>query len=223
MIESKYTNTTPGSSEWASQKRVELLSPAGDPEGFYGAIHAGADAVYLGGTQFGARAYAQNFSKEELITCIKYAHLWHRKVYLTVNTLVKDKEIPDLVPYLTPYYEAGLDGVIIQDIGVFEVIRKAFPGLELHVSTQMTVTGIHAARLLKEMGASRIVPARELSLKEIAHLKQDTGLEMETFIHGAMCYCYSGQCLFSSLARRQKRQPRALCPALPPPLYGFLR
>ena len=199
MIESKYTNITPGSSGWASQKRVELLSPAGDPEGFYGAIHAGADAVYLGGTQFGARAYAQNFSKEELIACIKYAHLWHRKVYLTVNTLVKDKEIPDLVPYLTPYYEAGLDGVIIQDIGVFEVIRKAFPGLELHVSTQMTVTGVHAARLLKEMGASRIVPARELSLKEIAHLKQDTGLEMETFIHGAMCYCYSGQCLFSSL------------------------
>ena len=199
MIKSKYTNTAPGSSGWASQKRVELLSPAGDPEGFYGAIHAGADAVYLGGTQFGARAYAQNFSKEELIACIKYAHLWHRKVYLTVNTLVKDKEIPDLVPYLTPYYEAGLDGVIIQDIGVFEVIRKAFPGLELHVSTQMTVTGVHAARLLKEMGASRIVPARELSLKEIAHLKQDTGLEMETFIHGAMCYCYSGQCLFSSL------------------------
>ncbi len=199
MIESEYKNTTQVSSGKASPKRVELLSPAGDPEGFYGAIHAGADAVYLGGTQFGARAYAQNFSEEELIACIKYAHIWHRKVYLTVNTLVKDKEMPDLVPYLTPYYEAGLDGVIIQDIGVFEVIKKAFPGLELHVSTQMTVTGIHAARLLKEMGASRIVPARELSLKEIAHLKQDTGLEMETFIHGAMCYCYSGQCLFSSL------------------------
>lgn len=180
-------------------KKVELLAPAGSAEGFYGAISAGADAVYLGGSRFGARAYADNFSEEELLACIRYAHLFCRKVYLTVNTLVKDSEMPDLFDYLLPYYEAGLDGVIVQDIGVFAFIRDHFPGMELHVSTQMTLTGPKGAGLLKRMGASRIVPARELSLKELTAIKQETGLELETFIHGAMCYCYSGQCLFSSI------------------------
>lgn len=180
-------------------KRVELLAPAGSPEGFYGAIHAGADAVYLGGAKFGARAYAENFTTEELVNCIHYAHLWGRRVYLTVNTLVKEKEFSQIYQYLLPFYEAGLDGVIVQDIGVFQYIGRCFPGLELHVSTQMTLTGEYGARMLKKMGASRIVPARELSLEEIRYLKLKSGLEIETFIHGAMCYCYSGQCLFSSI------------------------
>ena len=180
-------------------RRVELLAPAGNPQGFYGAIHAGADAVYLGGKRFGARAYADNFTEEELVACIRYAHIWGRKVYLTVNTLVKETEFSELFPYLKPLYEAGLDGVIVQDIGVLSFIRDIFPEMELHVSTQMTLTGKYGAELLKEMGAVRIVPARELSLTEIKELKVATGLEVEAFIHGAMCYCYSGQCLFSSM------------------------
>lgn len=180
-------------------KQVELLAPAGNPEGFFGAIHAGADAVYLAGSRFGARAYADNFTTEELVHCIRYAHLWGRKVYLTVNTLVKESEFDELYDYLAPFYEVGLDGVIIQDMGVFAYIREHFPDMELHVSTQMTLTGEYGARMLQEMGACRIVPARELSLQEIRHIKEKTGLEIETFIHGAMCYCYSGQCLFSSI------------------------
>ena len=181
------------------KKKVELLAPAGNAEAFYGAIHAGADAIYLGGNRFGARAYADNFSEEELISCIRYAHLFNRKVYLTVNTLVKENEFSELYSYLCPFYEAGLDGVIIQDIGVFTYIRDMFPGMELHVSTQMTVTGKYSAALLQEMGACRVVPARELSLAEIKDIKTATGMEIECFIHGAMCYCYSGQCLFSSI------------------------
>lgn len=180
-------------------QKVELLAPAGNPEGFYGAISAGADAVYLGGDKFGARAYADNFTTEELTACIRYAHILGRKVYLTVNTLVKESEFDEIYPYLLPFYEAGLDGVIVQDIGVFCYIREHFPGMELHVSTQMTITGPYGAKLLGEMGASRIVPARELSLEEIKDLKAQSGLEVECFIHGAMCYCYSGQCLFSSM------------------------
>lgn len=175
------------------------MAPAGNYKGFLGAIHAGADAVYLGGEKFGARAYADNFSGEEICQAISYAHLFGRKVYLTVNTLLKDTELSELAAYLTPFYEAGLDGVIVQDIGAFCLLRDTFPQLKLHVSTQMTVTGSYAAEMLKEMGAVRIVPARELSLKEIEKIKRDTGLELEAFIHGAMCYCYSGQCLFSSI------------------------
>ena len=181
------------------EKKVELLAPAGNTEGFYGAIRAGADAVYLGGSRFGARAYAGNFTTEELISCIRYGHILNRKIYLTVNTLLKEKELPDLYDYLFPFYEAGLDGVIIQDMGVFRFIQKYFPGLELHASTQMTLCSKYGAKLLKDMGASRIVPARELSLEEIKTIKKDTDIELETFIHGAMCYCYSGQCLFSSI------------------------
>lgn len=179
--------------------KTELLAPAGNAEAFRGAVNAGADAVYLGGARFGARAYADNFTTEELIACIRYAHIFGRKVYLTVNTLMKDAEIAELYDYLKPFYEAGLDAVIVQDLGVFEYIKAHFPDMELHVSTQMTITGAFGGEMLKEMGASRIVPARELSLKEIVALKEKTGLEMETFIHGAMCYCYSGQCLFSSI------------------------
>lgn len=180
-------------------KKVELLAPAGNYEALRGAVAAGADAVYLGGSAFGARAYAENFSQEEICRGIHFAHLFHVKIYLTVNTLVKEKEFESLYYFLCPFYEAGLDGVIIQDMGVFYFIRKHFPGLELHVSTQMTITGFYGAQLLKQEGASRIVPARELSLQEIKQIKKNADIEIETFIHGAMCYCYSGQCLFSSI------------------------
>lgn len=180
-------------------RKVELLSPAGSEEGFYGAIHAGADAVYLAGEKFGARAYAENFTRVSLVECIRYAHLLKRKVYLTVNTLLKENELAGLYEYLLPYYEAGLDAVIVQDLGVFRFVREHFPGLKLHVSTQMTLCAGFGASLLKEMGASRIVPARELELGELKAMKQEADIEIETFIHGAMCYCYSGQCLFSSI------------------------
>lgn len=180
-------------------RKVELLAPAGNYESFLGAVHAGADAVYLGGEKFGARAYADNFTEEELCRCLRYAHLYGRKVYLTLNTLVKEKEMDELYDYLLPFYEAGLDGVIIQDMGVFQYVKEHFPGLSLHVSTQMTITGVNGAGKLKKLGAERIVPARELSLEEIRLIKEKVDIEIETFIHGAMCYCYSGQCLFSSI------------------------
>ncbi|MDE6389185.1 MAG: U32 family peptidase [Lachnospiraceae bacterium] len=180
-------------------RKVELLAPAGNYEAFLGAVNAGADAVYLGGNKFGARAYADNFSEEEICHAIHTAHFMGRKIYLTVNTLVKEHEFTELYDYLLPLYEAGLDGVIVQDIGVLCYIREHFKGLSLHASTQMTLTGAGGASILKEQGVERIVPARELSLAEVCSIKEKTGLEIECFIHGAMCYCYSGQCLFSSI------------------------
>lgn len=180
-------------------RRVELLAPAGNYEAFLGAVNAGADAIYLGGEKFGARAYADNFSEEEICRVIHIAHFMGKKIFLTVNTLVKEDEFAELYSYLLPLYEAGLDGVIVQDIGVLTYIREHFKHLALHASTQMTLTGTGGASFLKEQGVERIVPARELSLKEVRQIKEQTGLEIECFIHGAMCYCYSGQCLFSSI------------------------
>lgn len=180
-------------------ERVELLAPAGSYEAFLGAVNAGADAVYLGGQKFGARAYADNFTAEEIIRALRLAHFYGKRIYLTVNTLLKEREMASLSEYLAPFYEAGLDGVIVQDFGVFRYVREHFPGLPLHVSTQMTVTGVRGASLLKGQGAVRIVPARELSLEEVRKIKEGAGVEVECFIHGAMCYCYSGQCLFSSI------------------------
>ena len=179
--------------------KVELLSPAGEYDTMVAAFNAGADAVYLGGNRFGARAYANNFSEEEVIRAIKYAHLHGKKIYMTINTLVKENELPYLYDYLYPYDKAGLDGVIVQDFGVFRFIRKNFPDIELHASTQMTLTGAYGAGFLKSMGATRIVPARELTLDEIKNIKATEDIEIESFIHGAMCYCYSGACLFSSM------------------------
>lgn len=181
------------------EKKVELLAPAGNFEAFLGAVNAGADAVYLGGEQFGARAYADNFTATEILRALHVAHFYGKKIYLTVNTLLKERELVTLSDYLTPFYEAGLDGVIVQDLGVLRYLRERFPGLSLHASTQMTVTGARGAALLKEAGISRIVPARELSLREVQKIREEAGVEVECFIHGAMCYCYSGQCLFSSI------------------------
>ena len=181
------------------KSRVELLAPAGNYEAFLGAVNAGADAVYLGGEKFGARAYADNFMAEEICRAIHTAHFMGKKIYLTVNTLVKESEFTGLYEWMLPFYEAGLDGVIVQDIGVLCFLREHFKGLKLHASTQMTLTGASGASFLKEQGVERIVPARELSLAEVREIKERTGLEIECFIHGAMCYCYSGQCLFSSI------------------------
>lgn len=180
-------------------QKTELLAPAGDMACLKAAILAGADAVYLGGQKFGARAYAGNFSDEELLEAFRLAHFFGKKVYLTINTLTKGKELAELVSWLGPLYEGGVDGVIVQDLGVLENCRKAFPDLALHASTQMTVTESQTALFLKKLGVCRVVPARELSLQELKEMKQETGMELEVFIHGALCYAYSGQCLFSSL------------------------
>ena len=181
------------------RNRVELLAPAGNYEAFLGAVNAGADAVYLGGDRFGARAYADNFTAEEICRAIHTAHFMGKKIYLTVNTLVKESEFTVLYEWMLPFYEAGLDGVIVQDVGVLCYLREHFMDLKLHASTQMNLTGAGGASFLKEHGVERIVPARELSLAEVREMKEKTGLETECFIHGAMCYCYSGQCLFSSI------------------------
>lgn len=179
---------------------AELLSPAGSYESLCAAVNAGADAVYIGGSMFGARAYADNPDEEQLIRGIKFCHLHGVKLYLTVNTLLKEHEIQKLLyPYLLPYYENGVDGLIVQDLGVVRFVQEHFPGLAVHASTQMTITGVDGARFLQEHGISRVVPARELSLSEIRSIIEETGIEVETFIHGAMCYSYSGQCLFSSM------------------------
>ena len=180
---------------------AELLAPAGSYESMTAAISAGADAVYLGGQMFGARAYANNLDTEQLKQAIDYVHLHKKALYLTVNTLLKEEELEEkLYEYLKPLYEQGLDAVIVQDLGVFSYIRENFPKLPIHASTQMTLTGVHGAKLLKELGADRIVTARELSLKEIGEIHKEVDIEIESFVHGALCYCYSGQCLFSSIA-----------------------
>lgn len=180
-------------------RKIEILAPAGSYESFHAAIVAGADAVYAGGSKFGARAFAENFTEDQLLNAIDYAHLHQRKFYLTVNTLLKDYEIEQLPEYLEPLYQRGLDAVIVQDMGVLNVVRQYFPDMDIHASTQMTVTGVNGAQFLKENGAVRVVPAREISLEEVRNIKSVTGMEMECFVHGALCYCYSGQCLLSSL------------------------
>ncbi len=180
-------------------QQIEVLAPAGSMECLKAAVLAGADAVYLGGSMFGARAYAKNLTEEEMLEAIDYVHIHGRKLYMTVNTLLKDNELEKLYDFLLPYYEQGLDGVIVQDIGVVRYLRRQFPDLPVHASTQMTITSPYGARLMKEQGLTRVVPARELSLQEVAAIKAETGLEVESFVHGAMCYCYSGQCLLSSM------------------------
>ena len=182
-----------------NRKKVEILAPAGSYESMTAAVNAGADAVYIGGSRFGARAYANNLDEEAMLRAIDYVHLHGCRLYMTVNTLMKEEELSGLFEYLNPYYKQGLDAAIVQDFGVFSYLREHFPGLPLHASTQMTITGAYGARLLKEMGASRVVTARELSLKEIREIRDQVDIEIESFVHGALCYCYSGQCLMSSL------------------------
>ncbi len=182
------------------QRGLELLAPAGSMEILKAVISAGADAVYVGGNMFGARAYANNFSNEELIEAIDYAHLYGRKLFLTVNTLLKNNEICNLLyDYILPLYLNGLDAVIVQDLGVVRFIKEFFPDLPIHISTQATITGSKGVEFFREYDVERVVLSRELSIPEIKQIYQETNMELEVFVHGALCYCYSGQCLFSSL------------------------
>ncbi|MCD8323864.1 MAG: U32 family peptidase [Clostridiales bacterium] len=180
--------------------RHELLAPAGSFDICRAVLAAGADAVYLGGERYGARAFAQNFSDEEILGALRLAHLYGRKIYLTVNTLLKNRETGEaLYRWLKPFYENGLDAIIVQDYGVFQFVREYFPELPVHASTQMSVANVSGAKLLRDAGAVRLVPARELSLAEIRRIYDEIGMEIECFVHGALCYCYSGQCLMSSM------------------------
>lgn len=179
--------------------KVELLAPGGSYETVIAALNAGADAVYTGGEKFGARANADNLTIEQLKSVIDYAHLHGRKIYLTINTLLKENEIKkELYDYLEPLYVHGLDAVIVQDYGVLEFVRKYFPQLHVHASTQMTILGELTVKELKNKGVTRIVTPRELSIPEIKKIKENCDIEIESFVHGALCYCYSGQCLLSS-------------------------
>ena len=179
-------------------KMPEILAPCGSIDVFYAAVNAGCDAVYLSGKAFGARAYATNFTQEEIITALEYAHVRGVKVYLTVNTLYMNDETDSLVSFLKPLYLEGLDAVIVQDMGAFYVIRDEFPALSIHASTQMNICSFKGAEMLRNMGATRVVPARELTVPEIKEIKENVDIEVECFVHGAMCFCYSGRCLLSS-------------------------
>ena len=205
-------------------KKPELLSPAGNMACLEAALSAGCDAVYAGADRFGARAYAGNFTSDEFVQAIDRMHLFGKKVYLTLNTLIKPDEFRQLHDFVRPFYEAGLDGVIVQDIGVIAMLLADFPGMEVHASTQMSISSVFGARLLKEMGVSRIVPSRELSLDEIRDIITETGIETECFIHGAMCYSYSGLCLMSSfLGGRSGNRGRCAGPCRQPYSAGPLR
>lgn len=181
-------------------KRPEILAPAGNMECFRAAVNAGADAIYTGGTKFGARAYAGNFDTNELKEAIQFAHLHDVKVYLTVNTLLKNDELyKEFYDYFAPIYEEGIDAVIIQDIGLMSFVKKYFPDVAIHASTQGALFTHYSANMLKEMfNITRVVPPRELQLEELLQYKKNTDLELEVFVHGALCYCYSGRCLMSS-------------------------
>ena len=180
-------------------KKPELLSPAGNFESLKAAILAGCDAVYVGGKLFGARAFSDNFTNEELIEAIKYAHLYGVKVYVTVNTLIYEHEVDKFMEYIEFLYKNNVDALIIQDIGMMDLIRKTYPLLELHASTQMHIHNLNGVKLIENLGLKRAVLARESSIDLIKEIKQNTNIELEVFIHGALCISYSGQCLFSSL------------------------
>lgn len=181
-----------------NMKKTEILAPAGSIETLYAALKMGADAVYTGTDRFGARAFADNPSVEELERALTYAHLRNKKIYLTVNTLLTDRELEEeLYPLIKPLYEAGLDACIVQDVGVLSFLHENFPDMDLHASTQMTLFSGEEANLLKPYGVTRYVPARELTIEEIREARGQTDMEIEVFVHGALCYCYSGQCLMS--------------------------
>ena len=181
-----------------NEKEIEILAPAGSVDRMKAAFAGGADACYIGGKNFGARAYADNPEEKDLVEAIYYAHVHDKKLYMTINTLIKEDEMKGLYNYVLPYYRAGIDAVLVQDFGVLKFLRENFPDLVLHASTQMTVCDTGAVGLLKQFDVKRLVLSRELSLKEVAAFKEEK-IEIECFVHGALCVCYSGQCLMSAM------------------------
>ncbi|RCX18306.1 putative protease [Anaerobacterium chartisolvens] len=179
--------------------KIELLAPAGEWDAFLAAVENGADAVYLGGPFFNARQSAENFDGSQLKNAVEYAHVRDVKVYMAMNTLISDSELDKALRLAEEAFFTGIDGIIVQDLGFAGLLRRSLPGLKLHASTQMTVYNIHGVRILERLGFKRVVLARELSLEEIRYICQNTCLEVEVFVHGALCICYSGQCLMSSV------------------------
>lgn len=179
--------------------KIELLSPVGDFECLKSAVQNGADAVYFGANEFNARMNGKNFNKDKLVQAIKYAKLRGVKTHLTLNILIKNNEFEDALELVEFAYKAGIDAIIVQDLGLAKKVMELFPDLEVHSSTQMTIYNLDGARQIEELGFERCVLARELSIKEIENICKNTNIEIEVFIHGALCICYSGQCLMSSL------------------------
>lgn len=176
----------------------EILAPCGNMAAFHAALSSGADAMYLALKSFGARAYAANFELSELLQVIEEAHLHERKIYLTLNTLLKDEELKRIPAVMDPLYRAGLDAVLVQDFGLYRLLRERYPELMLHASTQMNLCSVEGAAYARSLGFTRVVPARELTLKELKEIREKAEIEVEAFVHGAMCYCYSGRCYLSS-------------------------
>ncbi|WP_346886261.1 U32 family peptidase [Clostridium sp. UBA4395] len=179
--------------------KIELLAPGGSKESIYAAVQGGADAIYMGGNKFSARAYANNFNEEELIEVVNYCHLYNVKVYIAFNTVIKEEELDEALEYGKFLYKIGVDAIITQDMGLFKIIKEAIPEFEIHASTQMTIHNGEGAIFLKNEGFQRIVLSRELSLDEIRYISKDLDIETEIFVHGALCISYSGQCLMSSI------------------------
>lgn len=201
-------------------KKVELLAPAGNMDSLKAAVMAGCDAVYLGGVLFGARAFAGNFTNEEIVYAINYAHLYGVKVYVTINTIIYDSEVERFLDYVRFLHENNVDAVIIQDIGMFDLLRKKFPNLELHASTQMNIHNYDGALLAKKLGFKRVVMARETPIDVIKKIKEEIDIEIEVFIHGALCVSYSGECLLSALVGKRSGN-RGTCAQICRKKYDF--
>ena len=178
---------------------IELLAPAGSFEALKAAVEAGADAVYLAGEKFGARAYAENFAGEKLLEAVEFAHLRGVAIHVTVNTIIADSELDEFAEYLKFLRRANVDALLVQDLGAALLTKKFAPEIPLHASTQMTIHNSAGVRALAELGFSRAVLSRELTLDEIKKICRESPIETEIFIHGALCVCWSGQCLMSSL------------------------
>lgn len=201
-------------------KKVELLAPAGNMDSLKAAVMAGCDAVYLGGVLFGARAFAGNFTNEEIVYAINYAHLYGVKVYVTINTIIYDSEVERFLDYVRFLHKNNVDAVIIQDIGMFDLLRKKFPNLELHASTQMNIHNYDGALLAKKLGFKRVVMARETPIDVIKKIKEEIDIEIEVFIHGALCVSYSGECLLSALVGKRSGN-RGTCAQICRKKYDF--
>ena len=198
-------------------KKPELLAPVGNKESLIAAINAGCDAVYLSGKKYGARAFAYNFSNEDLIWAINSCHLYGVKVYVTVNTIIYEKEVEDFISYIDFLHRNNVDAVIMQDIGMIDLVRKTYPNLEIHVSTQVNVHNIEGVKFFEELGINRVVLGRETPIEEVSNIKSKSNVELEVFVHGALCVSYSGQCLMSALigGRSGNRGMCAGCCRLP--------
>lgn len=187
-------------------KKIELLSPVGNFECLKAAVQNGADSVYFGGSLFNARSSASNFDSDELKKAIGYCTVRNVKTHLTLNTLLEDSEFDEAVNLAVDAYKLGIDALIVQDIGLAKYLINLLPDLPIHASTQMSIHNLEGALEAEKLGFKRVVLSRELSLEEIEYICNNSNIEIETFVHGALCICYSGQCLFSSLVGGRSRK-----------------